>query len=386
MKKIFAFLLTLVLLFLFCVPVCGAGSTSVPDISAKSAALMTVDGNRLIYGKNEREKRGTASTTKILTALLALEYGSPKMEIVTTEQMVNVEGTSMGLLAGDTVTIEALVCGMLLQSGNDAAYTAAITISGSVEAFAGKMNQKAKELGMNDTHFVDPAGLWDEEHYSTAYDMALLGAYAIQNPAFAAVCSAKKVSLEYGNPPYTRTLYNHNRLLSAYEGAFGIKTGFTKKCGRCLVSAAERDGITLICVTLNDPNDWRDHKKLLDYGFTVCKKTALDGDFSKVSVPVAGGIVPTVSAIPFEEPYYAALSGTSEEIRRVVYLPQFLFAPVKMGDVIGRADYYLKDTLVKSVDLTAGFDVESTMPADYEEPMGFFGRIKDYIKDKFDGG
>ncbi len=386
MKKILSFILFLILLTFCCCPVFSAKTKpEPPDISARAAALIAAKDNRLIYGKNEREKRGMASTTKIMTALLTLEYGCPAKEIVTTSEMVMVEGTSMGLHAGDTVTVQGLVCGMLLQSGNDAAYTAAIAVGGSIGAFADSMNQKAKALRMNDTHFVNPAGLWSEEHYSTAYDMALLGAYAIQNPTFAKVCSSKSVSLEYGNPPYKRTLYNHNRLLSSYEGALGIKTGFTKKSGRCLVSAAEKDGVTLVCVTLNAPDDWSDHKKLLDYGFSVCERTALDGDFSSMPVAVTGGTVPTVTAVPFKEPSYTAVGGASGKIKRIVYLPRFLYAPVLSGDSIGKAAYYLGDTLVESVDLIAHFDVESTTPQEIEKQT-LITKIKGFFKEKINGG
>lgn len=375
MKKIIAF----VLLLLIVAPTASAA----PSVSAESAVLITVDGNQKIFGKKEHEKLGVASTTKIMTSLLAVEYGCPGMEIVTTKEMVAIEGTSMGLKVGDTVTMNALIYGMLLQSGNDAANTVAYVIAGGVPEFADMMNDKAKQLGMNDTNFVNPSGLWNEEHYSTAYDMALLGAYAVSNPIFSEICSAKSASLEYGNPPYKRTLYNHNRLLSSYDGAIGIKTGFTKNSGRCLVSAANKNKVTLICVTLNAPSDWKDHKTLLDYGFSVCKRIQIDDDFSEFYIPVTGGIIPKVTVVPYEKPSYTSVTEKSQNLKRIVYLENFLYAPVEAGKVVGRADYYLGDVLVESADLVTGFGVELVVPEDLtESDEGFFGRVKSFIKER----
>ena len=260
-----------------------------PDVSASCAALMVAETGELIYGKNEHDRRSMASTTKIMTSLLAIEALTPQRKITVSADMLNIEGTSMGLLPGDTVTLEGLVYGMLLQSGNDAANVTAITLGGNVENFVSMMNKRAGEIGMNDTHFETPSGLDSKEHYSTAYDMALLGCTAIKNPEFAAVCSQKSAVVCYGNPPYRRTLTNHNRLLRIYDDAVGIKTGFTKKSGRCLVSAARRDGVTLVAVTLNAPDDWNDHSKMLEYGFSVVERHEADTDMSAVSLKMRAG-------------------------------------------------------------------------------------------------
>ncbi len=378
MKRIIVF----VLLLLIAAPAAAAA----PAVSAEAAVLMTADGNRKIFGKNEFEKLGVASTTKIMTSLLAIEYGSLNLEVVTTKEMVTVEGTSMGLKTGDTVTLKALIYGMLLQSGNDAANTAAhIVGGGSVGDFVEMMNVKAKSIGMNDTHFVNPTGLWHEEHYSTAYDMAVLGAYAVSNPVFSEICSSKSASFEYGNPPYKRTLYNHNRLLSSYDGAIGIKTGFTKNTGRCLVSAAQKNGMTLVCVTLNAPNDWKDHKALLDYGFSVCKTVIIEDSYEDIFVPVTGGIIPKVSVVPYETPSYTSVTGERQEPKRVIYLEKFLYAPVETGKIVGRADYYLGGVLVESADLVARFGVELAFPKELsDDGKGFFDKIKDFFKGRTD--
>ena len=196
----------------------------------------------------------------------------------------------MGLREGDSVSLNGLATGMLLASGNDAANAAAVKIAGSIEKFSGLMNQKAKELGMENSHFVTPSGLPNDDHYSTAADMALLARHALQNERFAAICTKSSAKLSFGNPPFDRWLYNHNRLLEDYPGCIGIKTGFTKKAGRCLVSAARRDGVTLICVTLSDPNDWRDHAALLDTGFAQTEKRELSVSTQDISLDVVGGM------------------------------------------------------------------------------------------------
>ena len=221
----------------------GEKETSLQQtLHARAWVLMDADSGRILAGKDADTAYPMASTTKIMTSLLAAQSGKLHDEITVSKEMILVEGTSMGLLPGDSVSLYELIYGMLLPSGNDAANVTAYYLGGNVENFVKKMNAKAKEIGMENTNFVTPSGLDDEMHYSTAYDMALLGRYAVGDPVFRSVCSSKKASLSYGNPPYKRTLYNHNRLLESYKYALGIKTGFTKKSGRCLVSYAEKDG------------------------------------------------------------------------------------------------------------------------------------------------
>lgn len=378
MKKIAIFILLIIILTQ------SALAASPPSVSAKAAVLITADGGRVVFGKDENKKLGIASTTKIMTSLLAIEYGHPNMEIVTTKEMVTIEGTSMGLKEGDTVTLEALIYGMLLQSGNDAANTASLVIAEDKESFAKLMNDKAKELGMSSTNFINPSGLWDKEHYSTAYDMALLGANAVSNPTFAKICSLKSASLEYGNPPYKRTLYNHNRLLSSYDGAIGIKTGFTKNSGRCLVSAAEKDGVTLVCVTLNAPNDWGDHKRLLDYGFLKCKSTQIEDDLAGFEIPVVGGIVRKVTVKPFRKPNYTSIDGKNEHLQSQVYINPFVYAPIEAGKVVGRVDYHIGDTLVESVELVTQFGVELEYEETTYKDESFLSKIKSFLKERID--
>ncbi len=382
MKKICCVFASVLILAL---PLCGrAFALGADDLSAASAALMCVQTGEVLYQKNARERRSMASTTKIMTSLLALEENTPDRVIKVKDSMLNVEGTSMGLLAGDTVTLEGLIYGMLLQSGNDAANVTAISLGGNVENFVKKMNLRAKEIGMNDTNFVTPSGLDDEEHYSTAYDMALLGCEAVKNPEFLSVCSKKSESVSYGNPPYKRTLSNHNRLLRIYDGAVGVKTGFTKKSGRCLVSCAQRNGVMLVAVTLSAPGDWSDHRKMLDYGFSVIKGETVSPDLSKIKIPITGG---TKSDISLKCGNVTLCTEDISNIKTKLYIEHFLYAPVKEGDVVGRVDYILSGKVIASVPVTAG---ESAELKAFEKPKsenknqdGFLKRIINNIKNIF---
>ena len=347
-----------------------------PDVSASCAALMVAETGELIYGKNEHDRRSMASTTKIMTSLLAIEALTPQRKITVSADMLNVEGTSMGLLPGDTVTLEGLVYGMLLQSGNDAANVTAITLGGNVESFVSMMNKRAAEIGMNDTHFETPSGLDSKEHYSTAYDMAMLGCTAIKNPEFAAVCSQKSAVVCYGNPPYRRTLTNHNRL-RIYDDAVGIKTGFTKKSGRCLVSAARRDGVTLVAVTLNAPDDWNDHSKMLEYGFSVVERHEADTDMSAVSLKIAGGESETV---PLSRPLqYISRKGESVRTEQKISLKKFEYAPIEKNTVVGSVELIIDGNVVDRAEiLTAGaVQVQKIVP---KEPQKEKSRIKKFIE------
>lgn len=336
----------------------GFPCQAAPEVSAGSAILMTADTGMILVEKNAFEERPIASTTKIMTAMLALEYPALDEWFTVDENAIQVEGSSMGLRPGDQVTMRGLVYGMLLSSGNDAANAAAVKISGSIPAFVEKMNAKAQELGMKHTHFATPSGLdKGEEHYSTAYDMALLTKEALKNPDFVQICSSKTAQVEYGNPPYKRWLKNHNRLLKEYPGAIGVKTGFTKKAGRCLVSAAERDGVRLIAVVLNAPNDWSDSKALLDYGFSSVSNVKLDVDFSQNSIHVVGGTKGDCQ-VQAEDSLSVSLPIDKEsDIVRKVYLDPFYYAPIAKGEEVGYATYQLNGEIIYSIPLYAAESV-----------------------------
>lgn len=354
-------------------------SASEPSVSAQSAALMCAESGEFLFLRNADEKLSMASTTKIMTSLLALEAAQPEKEIVVTQEMVSVEGTSMGLQAGDSVSLRELVYGMLLQSGNDAANTVATVLGGDAAGFAEMMNSRASKIGMQNTNFVTASGLDSKEHYSTARDMALLAAECLRNPEFAAICSQKTARLTYGNPPYARTLTNHNRLLWSYPDAIGVKTGFTKKSGRCLVSAAKRGGITLIAVTLNAPDDWSDHKAMLDYGFSVCRSGLLTCDLSQTALPVCGAEKPDVPLrLSYEEQGLA-------ESKCVLLIKPFEYAPVYEGDAVGKAVFYYGGRVVAEIPVEAAETVlAAAVPIEEVQPeKDFFTKLLEKIKEFF---
>lgn len=233
------------------------------QVSAKSAALLDGTTGECLYEKNGDQRALIASTTKIMTGLLVCEAGDLDRTVTVPETAAGTEGSSMYLKSGETLTRRELLYGMMLHSGNDAALTLAISISGSEAAFVRQMNRRACALNLTQTHFANPHGLDSGENYSTALDLARLAQAALQNEQFRAVVSTKTITCA------GRTLTNHNKLLWRYDGCIGVKTGYTRHAGRILVSAAERGGRMLIAVTISDPDDWRDHVSLLDYGFAV---------------------------------------------------------------------------------------------------------------------
>jgi len=332
------------------------------DVSnAKGMVLMEGETGRVLFGINPDERLPMASTTKIMTALLTLEQPAVDTSFVVNAAAIQVEGTSMGLKEGDSVTLRTLAAGMLLASGNDAANAAAVAVDGSISKFAERMNERAASIGMNNTSFVTPSGLDDENHYSTAKDMALLAREALKNPDFAALCGSSTMKLYYGNPPYARWLSNHNRLLREYDGTIGVKTGFTKKSGRCLVSAARREDTTLICVTLGAVDDWNLHKQALNAGFDALRTYRLSDFLSeRWSVPVTGG---TRSAVRIELQEDPVLSLTEREAERVELSVQFStleFAPVSAGEVLGEVSVVLDHQVLMAVPLMAA--QESAVP------------------------
>ena len=366
----------LFLLFVFCF---SCTALDVPVVSAQSAVLMVADTKELVFAKNEHLQRGIASTTKIMTALLTLECATPEKQVTVTEKMAAVEGTSMGLLPGDKVTYRDLVYGMMLASGNDAANTAAISISGSIQEFAELMNNRAQQIGMMNTSFITPSGLDADNHYSTAYDMALLACEAIKNPDFLLACSSVQARLCYGNEPYTRYLSNHNKLLKTFDGAVGVKTGFTKKSGRCLVSAAERNGVTLICVTLNAPDDWHDHKTLLEYGFDRVSVKNIDCELPLLNV--FGGNVKSVG-VELSQPLDIATLCNSDRISVQITVKPYTVAPLKKGDIAGEVRITVDGKPANTIPVIVKEDVCATTKEVFEKPS-IIKRIADKLSELF---
>ena len=326
-------------------------------MSAECAVLIDADTGNIIYEKNANKKRSMASTTKIMTAIVALESYQKSNEVSISPEAVGVEGSSIYLREGEVLTMEQLLYALLLESANDAAVAIAVAAAGSVEDFASIMNQKANELGLKSTSFQNPHGLDNENHYTTAYELALIAKYALNIKSFREIVSTYKKTIPMPEGG-TRVLINHNKMLRLYDGAIGVKTGFTKKSGRCLVSAAERDGLTLIAVTLNAPDDWNDHTELLDYGFSKYKRVILvEKEGFAVNVPVIGGCDSTLLAVN-ESEISLTLPTDSDEPTLYKEYPKFLYAPIKEGDIIGKIYCKIGNEIVAESEIKAAYSIE----------------------------
>ena len=332
--------------------------------SAASAIVIEKRTGRVLYEQAADEQRLIASITKIMTAVVALEQGDMEAAYtVTTEDMA--EGSSMYLRPGDVLTLEELLYGLMLASGNDAALAVAHCVSGDLDAFVEEMNRTARRLGMNGSSFANPNGLDQEGHYSTARDMAILAADAMDNETFCRIVSTSSITIG------ERYLKNHNKLLSLCEGCVGVKTGYTKAAGRTLVSAAERQGMTLICVTLKDGDDWNDHQNLFNYGFdTYRMETVAEEGCVLANVAVCGGEQNRIELIACGELSYPVTDG--EELTLCVKIPVSVSAPVAAGQVIGTACLYLDGREVDSVELAASAAVKAAEKAEKSGISRFF--------------
>lgn len=327
------------------------------EVNAEAAVVMDADSGRLLYAQNPDKRLANASTTKIMTALLTLEQPDQDRYFTVDSDAIQVEGTTMGLQPGDSVTLHQLAAGMLLPSGNDAANAAAVEIAGSEEAFVRLMNQRAAELGLENTQYRNPSGLDAEGHYSSARDLAALAAHALENEDFADIVSKQEIRMAFGNPPYNRSLYTTNKLLERYPYAIGVKTGYTDDAGLCLVTAAEKDGTRLIIVTLNGKDDVNTHMRLYEHFFPLLARVDLSGFTEGLSVPVTGGTRDSVAAVPAAEPEAALLEREYDELTREVELPQFVYAPVQAGQVLGEIRLLSGDKVVWQSALVADSDV-----------------------------
>lgn len=328
------------------------------DISAKSAIVMDAYSNRILYEKDAYSLRPMASTTKIMTALIALERLSLDEVVTVSPFASSTEGSSVWLSPGEHMTVEDLLYALMLSSGNDAAVALAEHTAGNVGAFSVLMNERAREIGALHTNFTNPHGLPDDNHYTSAYDLALISSKAIKNPKFKAICSTKTKTVSWEGSQWKRKLSNHNKLLKNYEYAVGIKTGYTKKAGRCLVSAAEKDGQLLVAVTLSDPDDWNDHVNLLNecfdryFSFTVFKKDDIAEKF--VIDEEKNSYVNLLYGDTFK------LSLTEEE-KDMIRIENRINAtlPIEKGQSVGVCSVYLSDKCLGSVDLVASESVKA---------------------------
>ena len=309
-----------------------------PAVSSLSAILYLPETGQVLYEKDADTRRPMASTTKLMTALLGAEELELDAELTIPQEAVLVEGSSLGLRGGDRITARDLLTGMLLESGNDAANAVALTVEDTLEAFAQRMNERAAVLGMTNSLFVTPSGLDADGHGSSARDMALLGAAVLEHPALAAICATKTASISFGDPPVIHTIANHNRLLTKMEDCVGLKTGYTTKAGRCLVSAVTRGDITLVAVSLNGHDYWNDHQKMYEYGFAQVMRLSLP-ETTLPTVTVSGGVTKSV-ALCFEPPTAPIVAaGDTHTVTTVLEMPAFVLAPVMAGDEIGSIRY-----------------------------------------------
>ena len=339
-------------------------ATGTLSLSAKGAVLLDGRTGEVYYEKSADLRLPMASTTKIMTALVVIESIPDLSQSVSVHpNAVNIEGSSVYLSAGERISVEALLYALLLESANDAAAALAYAVAGSIPAFADKMNARAAEIGLADTRFVNPHGLYDDGHYTTAYELGRIMVEAMRHEQFCKIVSTRRITIPSENGE--RLMINHNRLLSMYPGCVGGKTGYTMRSGRCLVSAAERDGLLLVAVTLSAPDDWKDHKSLFDYGFSLYESVPLPRiDALSFTLPVFNGCESTVTVAYDRQKHLGtteALGYTEaitlprdhEEILLTVELPRFLWGEIHAGDTVGYAVYRYKGEIIAKIPLTA---------------------------------
>jgi len=354
----------LALVLIFNLLACQVALAAPPRISASAALLMDADTGQVYFARNADERRPPASLTKILTGLLAVEMGSPEDPVTISGRAAGMtEGQHLGMRAGDVIPLGDLVRAALVYSANDTTVAIAEHIAGSEELFQDLMNTKAFTLGARNTHFVNPHGLTEPDHYSTARDLAVLTRFALQNPVFAGIVRLPCTTVHWQNRKNEAILYNTNRLLTSYPGMTGVKTGTTRAAGKCLVGAAERDGRRLISVVLHARDRYADTARLLDYGFSdlrFCLQLAPGEEVGVVGVE--GGrtpVVPLVTAAPL------TVRADPDDLRYLekrIYVPRVPEAPVTRGTYLGELVVLLRGREVGSVPLVAGEDCDAPWP------------------------
>lgn len=330
-------------------------SADIPSISAESAALIDVQSGRILYEKEGDKKMRIASLTKTMTAIVAIEAGNLKDVVTVPDEAVGVEGSSIYLKKGEKLTLEELLYGLMLRSGNDAAVAIADHVGGSVPGFVYMMNEKAAMIGMAHTHFTNPHGLDDSNmHYSTANDMVKLSAYALKNPVFRQIVSTKVKNISWEGENWDRRLQNKNKMLYLYKGADGVKTGYTKLARRCLSSSATRDGRQLAAITLNAPDDWNDSMALMDWGFQHFQTVKIIGKGERVKadskLDKADDELVLVTQNDFS---YPLQEGESGQITSKVQLLDRRLDKKMIGQQAGYIQFFLNNKPIGRVPLTA---------------------------------
>ncbi|QQE72824.1 D-alanyl-D-alanine carboxypeptidase [Brevibacillus composti] len=374
-RKVLSVVLVVFLFFPLLIPPAGtvSAAAAAPGISAEAAALIDVASGRILYSKNGSKKMRIASLTKTMTAIVAIENGRMEEVVRVPKEAVGVEGSSIYLKEGEKLTLEELLYGLMLRSGNDAAVAVAHHVGGSVPGFVYLMNEKAAMLGMAHTHFTNPHGLDDSNmHYSTAEDMAKLSAYALKNPLFRQIVSTKVKNISWEGEAYDRRLQNKNKLLHLYQGADGVKTGYTKLAKRCLASSATRDGRQLATITLNAPDDWNDSMALMDWGFQ---------QFSPVTLVKKGEAIETVQSprgdvlklAAMNDWVYPLRKGEDGQIRKEVILQEKRITQELAGSHVGFLRITLGERVIGKVPITVQDDTPTM--ASKGEPRSFWQRI-----------
>lgn len=355
MRKLLPAMLVILLL---CLSGGGLLAYEMPQVSARSAVLLDAATGRVLFSKNAYERLPMASTTKIMTAVVALENGRLDDVVKVSENAASVGGSSVDLEAGEEKTLEELLYGLILRSGNDAATAIAEHISGSVEEFARLMTRRASELGAVDTRFMNPHGLHHEDHYTTAYDLAVITAHALTLPKFREISSTREIKISWPGKPYDRLLRNQNRLLDMYEGADGGKTGWTTPAGRCFVGTATRDGWQLVAVVLNAPEMWEDATELLDFGYGYYRlETVIAAGQPLIAAGVEKGVKDRVSLLAARD-LKLPLKEDEREYLRFDFSVQRLVAPLDTGEEAGQVTVYFGEQEVGTVPLVVGEAVE----------------------------
>jgi D-alanyl-D-alanine carboxypeptidase (penicillin-binding protein 5/6) len=328
------------------------------DVSAKSAVVMDAGTGRVLFQKNAHEKMPMASTTKVMTALVAIENGNLSDVVTVGPNASGVEGSSIWLSVGETMTLSDMLFGLMLASGNDAAVAIAEHVGGSVDAFVDMMNQKAQEIGAYNTHFANPNGLPADNHYTTAYDLGLISCCAMNNDMFRELVKTQYKTLPWEGHEWDRVVKNKNKILWNYEGGNGVKTGYTDAAGRCLSAAAEREGMQLVAVVLSAPDMFNDCMALMDYGFEQYDNSLVVKAGEKVGdVAVREGVEDGFPVYTTEDIYYPLTPEEIEQLKTRVYIDEALAAPVKKGQQVGHIDLWLGEDKIRSVALSAPYDI-----------------------------
>lgn len=341
-------------------------AVSTPSVSAKSAVLVNANTGITLFSKNGDTVLPMASTTKIMTCIVAIEAGDLDRTIKISKEAIGIEGTSLYLCEGDVLTMRDLLYGMMLRSANDCAVAVALEIGDTVEGFASLMNEKAAQLELSSTHFTNPHGLPDKEHYTTAEDLARLAVFAMENEEFAQIVSTSEYRIDINGGETVKPVKNHNKMLRIYDGAIGVKTGFTKASGRCLVSAAERNGVRMVAVTLDAPSDWNDHTALLDLGFSEFSKIrCIDiGSITRKFEVFGHGEITVSNDISLD-----AVMRNGEKITVKVEGRRPAFAPIGKGDVLATAYIFAGERAVGSIPLKADNNVAGDTEANALEKL-----------------